>query len=993
MSASVEESWVVVDKTSGGSLRAKASHESLYLSDNEGTTTTKPRVHIKASTSDKPASDQHAPDTASGGGATLAPELLEWLSNAANESSSALPLSNNRDSSVSGRSYRTNSSSAGSQQRKPRRSSVHATTEVSAGVAAGGSRNSAQSFDGFDQFNEGMFVVKVLEVRQVGATKPMNLQCVAQIGEERFVIPPVTSKPKNYNTWSSKMDDTFVFDVSRQFTFNLGVYGTQPHQPRNRTTAGAISSRVSMVSRRHLGRSTVASDSNPSLMSNSSTRTSAKIKAGFRKIFRNKNGTDTPPMNPVGGAAEAAYMGYAAQAPVPTTVASNRNSIMPACDDPALIVNNDCVQTEETTDEMGRSIEVQKYRASVIDPLGDQCILSMGAGISNSNLQQQGSFPDAIPSHMHHPALARLSTYLPRGRAGTTTSAHEINYNGPRLRAFSNASTISSTPQPLGELYLDFKVDRREKRRATFTLPVVNQDQVAMRGGSHVEMMVVLEYGIIVHETCDERMARMKREQQREEADRQQMAQQMVQQQWVKVDEQDKLPRMRGYLSVFTRSGQFSTWKRYWGVLSSARVLFYESESDEKKGVQPVAKVSLIHLYDSGVPESDLVNIGPTGIELRLSPLAMTDRHRRQSTFPRKSLGATAAANQRRAHAAAAIDSMPVPGMRNMRISNQQQQRDEDYDINRTLTNAPAGLNEPESPGVAAKLPNEEEDATLYKYSDWQCRVYLMLDTLADRDMWLNELVASTVPSAEFARFRERQRKMWKTAEFEHATESLRQSGKQLQVVAAQALSTMSAAHNDNAKKVFTDSVGRRVGPVSLVLAPAAEQDFSGATLTNSATFNYTAAGNNGGSKVSDNKKQQLLDANVCRTVAMAFGKPATFSLSVVPPAGSLMQAAQMPAKKKLRARRRSSSVADLRKSYDTSDTLNGGYSSDDDVRQAAVVASPPALYSRQSKLSKMSRRESADSMMVVEVVGEAMERRAGTVSRRFLFVWNVNVI
>ncbi|KAJ2720292.1 hypothetical protein GGI07_004699 [Coemansia sp. Benny D115] len=934
MATAVEDSWVVVDKTSGGSLRAKASQESLYLSDSdEGAA--KPRVHVKAGKAQRDSSD------------ALAPELLEWISNTANESSTALPLAN-RNSSVSKSSYRTNSSSAGSRQRRtPRRSSVHATSEVSSLLNRASSH---VEFNAFEQFNEGLFVVKVLEVRQTGATKPMNLQCVAQVADERFVIPPVMSKPKNYNTWSSKMDDTFVFDVSRQFTFNLGVYGTHPHQSRNR--ASQITSRVSMASRRHLGRSLIGinNDSNPSLMSNSSTRTSAKIKAGFRKIFRNKNGSESPANDPT-------YTGMPSPAAPATPVAGLSSAALN--EDPRLVIDNDEIQKEETTDEMGRSIEVQRHTASLANSIAD--FAAMHAGGSSTSLNPQDNLPQAP---LQHPALARLSTYLPRSRSGTTTSAHEINYNGPRLRAFSNASTISSTPQPLGELYLDFKVDRREKRRATFTLPVVNQDQVVMRGGSHVEMTVVLEYGIIVHETWEERMHRMQREQQMEEADKKIQAQQLAEQKWAEVDEQDKVPRMRGYLSVFTRSGRLSTWKRYWSVLSCARVLFYESEADEKKGLQPVAKISLIHLYDAGIPESDLVNIGPTGIELRLSPLSMTDRHRRKSAFPRKSLADPDA--QQRLIREAANEAMPIRAMQNLSLGPKHPSLD---DMDRTLTSAPPGLNEP--PTVT-----DEDDATLYKYSDWQCRVYLLLDTLADRNQWLQELKTQTVPSAEFARFRAKQRKMWKTAQFESATESLRQSGKKLQVVAAQALEKMSSAHNANAKKMFVDSIGLRVVSTSAVggKAPMDEAELSGATLTN----------NSGAFALGPKKKPSATTGDVGgrKPVVMAFGKPATFSLSVVPSTNNTMvtsgqTAAQLPAKKRLRARRRSSSVANLRQSFDTNTTL--GQSSDEDDKPMVC--------------GSKNRRESSESTMMVEVVGKAMERRPGTVSRRFLFVWNVNDI
>ncbi|KAJ2699203.1 hypothetical protein FB645_005398 [Coemansia sp. IMI 203386] len=938
MSAAVEDSWVVVDKSSGGSLRAKASHESLYLSDSDENSDVKPRVHVKAKR------DGHAD--------SLAPELLEWISNAANESSTALPLPN-RNSSVSKSSYRTNSSSAGSRQRRtPRRSSVHATSEVSSLL----DRNSiGPGLENIDMYNEGLFVVKVLEVKHNGSSKPMNLQCVAQVGDERFVIPPVMSKLKDYQTWSAKMDDTFVFDVSRQFSFQLGIYGTQPHQSRRNTAAAAIGSRMSIASRRHLGRS-ILNDSNPSLLSNSSVKTKAKIKAGIRKIFRNKNGMESPAHDP-------AYTGYSAQ---PSPNNSARNSVVVLPEDSTYVVDNDVVQKEEAVDEAGRQIEVQKHTQSMANSIADFNAMQMG-GSSSSLAQSEAPFQP--PAHLQHPALARLSTYLPRGRTSTSTSAHEINYNGPRLRAFSNASTISSTPQPLGELFLDFKVDRREKRRTSIILPVVNQDQVAMRGGSHVEVSVVLEYGIIVHETCQERVARLQREQEQEEADKVVLAQQQTEQQWTRVDDEDKLPRLRGYLSVFTRGGRLSTWKRYWAVLSSARVLFYETEADEVKGSQPVAKISLIHLHDAGIPESDLVNIGPTGVELRLSPLAMTDRHRRKSALPRKSTPSEMA-HKMQMHARSAVDTMPIAELNKLHISPPRAHREDTVvDINRTLTHAPDGFVD-----TKGQQESDEDEATLYRYSDWQCRVYLLLETLADRDLWLEELKSNTVPSAEFARFRANQRKLWRRAQFENATESLRQSSKQLQAAVDLSADKPLLAPSAQPKKIFID-VGPRVVSMSAVGRSMSDESLSGNTLTSAFEFGQN----------NQQKKPK---------VPMAFGKPAMFSLSIVPTTTITLgehQQNQLPAKKKMRARRKSNSVANLRQSFDTGVSVATTASSDDENRPPVSARQGLGVYSASKKPEV--RKDSSGSAMMVEVVGKAVERRPGTVSRRFLFVWNVNDI
>ncbi|KAJ2878672.1 hypothetical protein H4R27_005706 [Coemansia aciculifera] len=806
--ASVEDSWVVVDKTASGTLRAKASHESLYASDDDEDVGAGARIHVRA---DRP------------GAAALAPELMDWLNNAASESSTALPLAN-RNSSTSKCSYRTNSSSAASRQhRSSRRSSISDPTDTAAECSS--HRCSSASLEAAldPPPTQGTFVVKVVEVRQVGATRPMNLQCAAQVGDERFVIPHVMTRPKDYNTWSAKMDDTFVFDVSRQFTFNLGVYATAvAPAPR----AVGLPHRLSMATRR-VGRNSIASDSAPSLASNSSTKTTAKIRAGIRRIFGTRPGE-----------ADAAYAGFTAAGGVAA-------------------LGSDHVVTAEATDDQGRRIEVQQH-ASALDSMADLA----------SALPDERATP--VPAR-----VARLSTLLPRTRTSTVVSAAAAFGRGraassaSAASAMTNGTTCSATAitQPVGELFLDLRVERREKRRATFILPAVNQEQVAMRGGAHVEMAVVLEFGVIVHETLAERQRRLQRAEAAEAAQQRAVAEQ----QWDAADENDRAPRLRSPLSVFTRSGRLSTWRRYWAELSASHVLFYDSETD----VDPAASVPLLHLAGAGVPSSDLVSIGPGGIELRLSSLAMTDRHRRTSAFPRPNI-----------------------------------------DRDRTLT--------------AATMAAHKEDDELDAFADWQCRVYLLLDTLAERDRWLNELTTVAVPSAENARQRMHQRRIAAAAELASNTESLRQSGRH---VAVKALEKMSMAQTAYAKKVFVDSAsGHRV--VSMSRVP---HDID-ATLTENS------------------------EPVVRKPVAMAFGKPATFSLTISPD----VVHPPPPAKKRLRARRRSNSVADMR---------NNRKPSDD---EAPI---------------KPLRRKGSGASTVLEVVGKAMERRPGTVSRRFLFVWNINEI
>ncbi|KAJ2896333.1 hypothetical protein GGI21_005057, partial [Coemansia aciculifera] len=266
-------------------------------------------------------------------------------------------------------------------------------------------------------------------------------------------------------------------------------------------------------------------------------------------------------------------------------------------------------------------------------------------------------------------------------------------------------------------------------------------------------------------------------------------------------------------LSVFTRSGRLSTWRRFSAELSASHVLFFESPTAKV----PVASIPLLHLMGAGVPSSDLVSIGPGGIELRLSPLSMTDRHRRT----------TGSAN-------------------------------------------PA--------------------------NDWLCRVYLLLDSLTDRDRWLHELNSVAVPSAEQARQREEDRERTKMEE-----------------KLCDLVDKMDVAQTAYAKKVFVDG-GHRV--VSMPL----DMD---ATLIDPP------------------------EPVVRKPVPMAFGKPATFSISVSPDSATASSfSSSQPQKKRMRARRRSNSVADINK--------------DDPERTL--------------------RRKGSGASTVLEVVGKAMERRPGTI-------------
>ncbi|KAJ1971313.1 hypothetical protein H4R35_005337 [Dimargaris xerosporica] len=87
-----------------------------------------------------------------------------------------------------------------------------------------------------------------------------------------------------------------------------------------------------------------------------------------------------------------------------------------------------------------------------------------------------------------------------------------------------------------------------------------------------------------------------------------------------------------GYLSIFIRSRQEATWKRFWVVLNNHSLyLFHPTHKDSKP---KCGRIPLVHLSQVLHPSSKVIAVGPNGLELSFTPMAMTNKQRRQSAFP-----------------------------------------------------------------------------------------------------------------------------------------------------------------------------------------------------------------------------------------------------------------------------------------------------------------------------------------------------------------------
>ncbi|KAJ1926671.1 hypothetical protein IWQ60_003613 [Tieghemiomyces parasiticus] len=196
-----------------------------------------------------------------------------------------------------------------------------------------------------------------------------------------------------------------------------------------------------------------------------------------------------------------------------------------------------------------------------------------------------------------------------------------------------------------------------------------------------------------------------------------------------------------GHLSIFVRSGRGAAWKRYWATMDHHALVLYHPE--HRDGRPKCGRISLVHLHRVLTPTSEVINLGPYGLELAFSPLAMTDKQRRQSAFPHpleiraarqvllqeSAIVSTTVALEGPAGAPVSAPSStgaaPAASPNTSPVSNHSELTmfDEQLDLD----------------DLAGQMNLSEEDTRTF-YSSWLMRVYVLADDARSKAEWQAKL-------------------------------------------------------------------------------------------------------------------------------------------------------------------------------------------------------------------------------------------------------------
>ncbi|KAJ1912481.1 hypothetical protein H4219_005588 [Mycoemilia scoparia] len=380
-----------------------------------------------------------------------------------------------------------------------------------------------------------------------------------------------------------------------------------------------------------------------------------------------------------------------------------------------------------------------------------------------------------------------------RNRAFST--AVDNNGFGGGVHSAATEAVVGDSQIPIGEMYLDLKVERKPKRRVRYTLPAFTEKQLMLRGGNNAELLVVLEYGIIVCENTNNNndnggglqlgvdhssssaatAATIHKSISPKKSSTSLTMLLLQKKKWEQELAEDKKILAQSFVNIFTRAGRVSIWKRYWVVLTSESISLYshphdfdiekyqnkdraDSKNDEVDAML-LGRISLLNFENASQvynSTTDLISIGPTGIELCFLESAMSERHRRQSAVPR---------NKQQQVLTSGGGSGVAKGfgfnqLRTGRISKLPERyqgfarNHHHHHHHRGNNSSLVGGSNTNSNNFKSSTTTAATTNTNNEPSQWQCRVYLLMDTLSDRDRWLDILNSTIKPRTQRARQR-----------------------------------------------------------------------------------------------------------------------------------------------------------------------------------------------------------------------------------------------
>ncbi|RKP38456.1 hypothetical protein BJ085DRAFT_37261 [Dimargaris cristalligena] len=413
-----------------------------------------------------------------------------------------------------------------------------------------------------------------------------------------------------------------------------------------------------------------------------------------------------------------------------------------------------------------------------------QCVMEVGQQSFSTDVTNPrrvdknvhvAQYPDVFVFDILHPFTFKLSV-LPKPLLRSNSAAVASSANRPPFSAGDRSGPVSSgggggggpggrfaTPsrwfqslanrrsrsegQVLSELYLDFGFRRLSKETKTYNMPLLTLSSSEMLKRS---LEVTLEVGVVIeHDPFHEDgkysfpakpwlkangytdSVRTTIHKSRlsytsiASSQRISMGGTSVNQDRPSSSHASRAPpiptHFSGHLSLFVRSGKGASWKRFWMVMDKHSLILFHPEHREAR--PKCGRISLIHLTQVHNPTSEVINLGPYGLELAFSPLSMTDKQRRQSAFPHPV--EIKAARQIMLQESVLTDSPCDVSIDGSPASV------------RTHTSAVASVDEShlDLDQILETMNITEEDTQTF-YSAWRMRVYILADDAQSKSQW-----------------------------------------------------------------------------------------------------------------------------------------------------------------------------------------------------------------------------------------------------------------
>ncbi|KAJ1969164.1 hypothetical protein IWQ62_000795, partial [Dispira parvispora] len=491
-------------------------------------------------------------------------------------------------------------------KRQGRRSSIHGTSSVSAPLLDPDTielaptltpppttQGEAQGKPKDTKPPSGIFYVRVAKLEYVGISRSPAFQCCMEVGSQTFYTDVANPSKVERSYHAVKFSDVFVFDILHPFTFKLSVLP--------KPLVRAISSRVEHPNRRSIfggGAKSPESDRKPGI------RSVSTMALPFPSVT-NLPVTEQPSVRPRFSTASHEPLRRVSQRLAAPTrwfqSLANRRSRSEGEVLSELYLDFPFQQQKKETRTY--TMPLLSLSSSEVRKRSLEVTLEIGIVIEHDPFREDGryAFPakpwlvangytDSVRTTINKSRPSYTNGSLPgQGGAGNRQRASSRAKGGTTAGAYPTNLGLGAEPKG-GHRFRRISSRGMERRMSRLTL-----------AGSFTDGL--LNPPVPVHHS--------------------------------------------GQLTVLVRSRKGgAAWKRFWVVMDHHALTLYHPETRE--GRTPRGRIPLIHLIHVNAPKSESdkaenscsapgnpgIDPGPLGWVMGFSPLAMTDKQRRQSAFP-----------------------------------------------------------------------------------------------------------------------------------------------------------------------------------------------------------------------------------------------------------------------------------------------------------------------------------------------------------------------